>query len=56
MDNNSDNVSKLSDRISSVTICKNEVFVKLLAPEHFNMNYTKEFVNEINLIPMQKAS
>jgi hypothetical protein len=53
--NKSDNVSKLSERISAVTLWKKEDVDKLLVSEHFNLNKTKAFVNEINLIPMQKA-
>jgi hypothetical protein len=54
-DSKAEDTSKLSERISAVTLWKKENIEKLLTSEHFNLMDPKKFVNEINLIRMQKA-
>jgi Tc toxin complex TcA C-terminal TcB-binding domain/Neuraminidase-like domain len=45
----------LSQKIADVTSWKSEKIDKLLTPEHFNLHRIEAFLNEINLVKVQKA-
>ncbi|HLO30218.1 MAG TPA: neuraminidase-like domain-containing protein, partial [Anaerolineales bacterium] len=47
--------AQLSEKIAAVTLWKKETVDKFLAAEHFDLNNPAAFVNEINLVKIQKA-
>lgn len=53
--NKSKDATKLSAKIAEATLWKEEDISKLIAPEHFDLNQTDKFRNEINLLKLQKA-
>jgi hypothetical protein len=50
-----DDATKLSAHIAAVTLWKQENLDKLLTADHFDLNHTDAFRNEVNLVKLQKA-
>lgn len=52
---NPDDATKLSAHIAAVTLWKQEDLNKLLTADHFDLNHTDAFRNEVNLVKLEKA-
>ena len=50
-----DDTTTLSARIAAVTLWKEDYINRLIAPDHFDLNYPESFCNEVSLVKLQKA-